>query len=193
MIGPAESEARFSPPGGWCRHPEWWTSTDDHSTEIEVSALIAGLVRGTQPGLCIETGSAWGQTAEAIGQALHANGHGRLVSLETDPERVAYSKGRVAGLPVDVLEMSSLDYESDAPVDLLFSDSLFPLRLPEFHRFSPHMPAGAVVVFHDTRPGAGGGQVGDFHGLSAQIATELSHLAWLNLRTPRGVMIGQIR
>lgn len=192
MIGAPESEARFSPPGNWCRHPEWWNSTDDHSTEIEVSELIAGLVRGTQPEFVLETGSAWGQTAEAIGKALKANGHGWLHSLEPDPERCAYAIDRCDGLRVTIIEGSSLDYYPTVPVDLLFSDSLFPLRMQEYERFRPLMPSGALILFHDTKPGHGGGQLGHHPGLSHQITAELPHIAWLNLRTPRGLMIGQI-
>jgi hypothetical protein len=63
----AESEARFTPPRPDCPHPEWWTSTDDDSTECEVTALVAAFVVALQPELVIETGTAFGQTAEAIG------------------------------------------------------------------------------------------------------------------------------
>lgn len=188
----AESEARFSPPSRWCPHPDRWHSTDDHSTEVEVSELIAGLVRGTQPDYVVETGSAWGQTAEAIGKALQANGHGWLVSLEPDPERAEFARERCAGLPVHIRKTISLAFIPGEPIDLLFSDSLFPLRLEEFRKFERDMPSGALVVFHDTAPGAGGGQLGNYRGLSDQIAAELPHIPWLNLRTPRGVMIGQI-
>ena len=87
--GPPAPESRYYQPTVDCPHPERWTSTDDDSTEIEVSDLAWGLVRATQPSLCVETGAAWGQTAERIGWALAANGHGHLYTLEPDRRRAA--------------------------------------------------------------------------------------------------------
>lgn len=74
MLMVAGSEARFTPPRPECPYPEWWTSTDVDSTECEVTALVAAFVVALQPELVIETGTAFGQTAEAIGHAVAANG-----------------------------------------------------------------------------------------------------------------------
>jgi hypothetical protein len=148
----AGSEARFTPPRPDCPHPEWWTSTDGDSTECEVTALVAAFVIALQPGLVIETGTAFGQTAEAIGHAVAANGHGRLVTLETDSERVAFSRNRCEGLPVTVLQMSSLDYTPDGPVDFVWFDSLTDLRHAEYLRYLPYLSFRAVAGWHDTGP-----------------------------------------
>ncbi len=91
--------------------------------------MVAEFVVALQPELVIETGTAFGQTAEAIGHALAANGHGRLVTIETDSERVDFSRNRCGELPVTVLEMSSLDYTFDGPVDFAWFDSLIDLRI----------------------------------------------------------------
>lgn len=177
----AASEARFTPPRPDCPRPEWWHSTDDDSTEVEVTALVAAFVVALQPELVVETGTAWGQTAEAIGRALAANGHGRLVTLEPDAGRADHSRQRCAGLPVDVLEQSSLDYAPDSPVDFAWFDSLTDLRHREFMRYLPHLSARAVVGFHDTGP-----QHPVRRHLERLVANELlPEPLWLP--TPRGV------
>lgn len=190
MIGKAVPESEFTRPSGWCPEPHRWHATDDHSTEIEVSALIAGMVRGLQPDVVVETGAAWGQTAEAIGLVLRGNGHGHLWSLEVDPERVAYARKRCDGLPVTVLEQSSLEFTPPDGVGLAFFDSLFPTRVPEFERYRPHMAQGCVVVFHDSAPLHGGGQFPDDRDLMQTL--NLLDIPLLHLRTPRGVTIGQV-
>jgi predicted O-methyltransferase YrrM len=177
-----------------CPHPEWWTSTDDHSTEIEVSDLIYGIVRGVQPDFCIETGTAWGQTAERIGQALFVNSHGRLVSLDTDPERVEFSARRCRGLPVEVLCMSAMEYTPTEEIGFAFFDSLFNLRVPEFLRYADNMRSGTVVAFHDSAPGHGGGQFPSGRDLLNEIVAELgSVLDLVHFPTPRGITIGVVR
>lgn len=189
----AEPESRFTRPTDLCPHPERWTSTDDHSTEVEVSELLAGLVRGLQPELCIETGTAWGQTAQAIGEALQRNGHGRLVTFEPDPERAAFSEARCDGLPVEVNACSSVERVPCQPVDFAFFDSLFPLRVPEFLFYRPEMHAGTIVAFHDSAPGAGGGQFDLGRDLRTEIAVVLApYLRFIHLPTPRGITIGEV-
>lgn len=146
------TEARFTPPRPDCPHPQRWHSTDSDSTEIEVSELVAAFVRALQPNLVVETGTAFGQTAELIGRALQANGQGRLVTLEPDPERAEFSRQRCTGLPVEVLQQSSLDYTPDEPIDFAWFDSLFHLRPQELIRFRPWFTPRTVVGFHDTGP-----------------------------------------
>lgn len=156
--------------------------------------MLAGLVRGLQPSLCIETGSAWGQTSEAIGHALHANGHGRLAAIEPDPERAEHTARRCAGLPVDVVNTESLDYKPNGPIGFVFFDSLFPLRCVEFLAWRDNMHPGTVVAFHDSAPGHGGGQFPNGRDLRGTIETELvDHLRVIHLPTPRGITIAEVR
>jgi hypothetical protein len=146
------SERRFTAPRVDCPHPERWHSTDDQSTELEVSELVAALVTATQPDFVIETGTAYGQTAELIGRALKRNGQGRLVTLEVDPERASSAAKRCQGLPVEVVQASSLEYTPPRAVDLAWFDSLCDLRPAEFRRWLPYMHDRTVVGFHDTGP-----------------------------------------
>lgn len=181
-IGP---ESRFTAPREDCPHPERWTSTDDDSTEIEVSRFVGGIVTALQPDFVLETGTAWGQTAEQIGIALHANGRGRLVTLEVDPERVAYSRERCADLPVTVLQQASLEYMPIDHIDFAWFDSLFHLRAPEFRRYLPRLRRGAIVGFHDTGPQ---------HPLRPAVQ-ELAAEGLLRIvyfPTPRGFALGEV-
>ncbi len=187
----AEPESRYTVPTTTCPNPGWWTSTDDESTEVEVSELLAGIVRGLQPEFCIETGTAHGQTTAMIGEALKRNGHGVLHGLEPDPVKVQECRERCEGLPVEILEMSSMDYEPPGPVDFAFFDSIFDLRLPEFQRYRPFMHPGTFVAFHDTAPGHGVIANTDLRGaIEAGMAGEV---ALLDFFTPRGLTIGAIR
>lgn len=178
------SEATWTSPRPDCPHPEHWHSTDNQSTEIEVTELVAGFVRALQPDYVLETGTCIGQTAHAIGLALRENGHGRLDTLEPDAERAAIARNRCKGLPVTVHEVPSLEFEAAAPIGFAFFDSLIELRVPEFHKFRERLLPGAIVGFHDTGP-----HFGDYGDIIAAI----DGLSTLRLRTPRGVTFAQVR
>lgn len=147
---PLESE--FTAPRTDCPHPEYWHADDSDSTEFEVSHLVAAFITALQPEFVVETGTAFGQTAFEIGVALQLNGHGRLVTLETDPTRAELSRRRCEGLPVEVLEISSMDYTPDHFIDFAWFDSLLHLRADEYCRYRPWLSDRAVVGFHDTGP-----------------------------------------
>jgi hypothetical protein len=134
----------------------------------------------------VETGTAWGQTAEAIGRALVANGHGRLVTLESDRERAHFSAERCTGLPVTVRIGSSLDYTPDAPVDFTWFDSLCHLRAEEFRRYLPHFSGRAVVGFHDTGPQH------PVRGYLEELVADGILPPPLYLPTPRGVCFARV-
>ena len=183
IASPELSEARFTVARDDCPHPEHWHSNDDESSELEVSLLVGAFVRALQPALVVETGTAFGQTAEQIGLALEQNGHGRLYTLEPDPERARQARDRVAGLPVDVVELQSLSFMPPALVDFAWIDSLLPLRVIELRWFRPFLPSGAIVGIHDAGPQ---------HGIRTTIEAE----TWLRpiyLRTPRGVIFAEVR
>jgi hypothetical protein len=177
-------EDRFTDPREDCPHPERWTSTDGQSTEMEVVELVAGFVRALQPDFVLETGTAYGISAEAIGKALARNGHGRLVTLEVDRERVRLARAATRRLPVEVLQVASLDYLPGDWIDFAWFDSLVKLRAPEFRRFLPYMHAGTIVGFHDSGP--------HYHLRSRLDAlVEEGLLRTIDLPTPRGVTFGQ--
>lgn len=179
-------ESEFTQPRPDCPRPEYWHSDDPDSTEHEVTLLVAAFVGALQPEFVVETGTAFGQTAEAIGRQLRANGHGLLVTLEPDPARAAFSRDRCTGLPVEVLEVASLDYTPAGPIDFAWFDSLLHLRAAEYLRYRPWLSERAVVGFHDTGPHH---TVRGF--LEPLVASgELTEPLWLP--TPRGCAFARV-
>ena len=178
------SEDRYTAPTPECPHPERWHAVDWDSAETEVTALVAAFVRALQPDLVVETGSAWGQTAHAIGEVL-ARTQGVLHTIEPDPERADHTRQRCEGLPVVVEQMDSLHFVPPGPVGFAWLDSLPNLRVPEFRALYPHFAPGAFVGFHDTAE-----KFGLWPGI-AQLEAE----GWLlpvRLPTPRGVVFAEV-
>lgn len=178
-------ESTWTSPRPDCPHPERWHSTDSDSTELEVSELAAALVRALQPDLVVETGTAWGQTAEAIGRALELNGQGRLITFETDPERVGHSRQRCDGLPVEVRQTSSVDGLTGlpGPVGFAWLDSTFQLRPFELQALRGQLTGGAIVGVHDC-----GGKFRRFTRRMLADARRYGFTA-VTLPTPRGVTL----
>jgi len=180
-------ESRYTLPSDLCPHPERWTSEDWDSAELEVTELVAAFVGALRPDLVVETGSAFGQTARAIGYTLKEAGSGVLHTIEPNPERAEITRGECKNLPVVVEEMSSLDFEPPSKIGFAWFDSLVPLRLPEFEHFYPHLLPGAIVGFHDTAPHHGTAM---WQGIMAQETA--GRLLPIRLHTPRGVVFGEV-
>lgn len=187
-----EPESRFTPARKDCPHPERWHSPDADSTEIEVSRLAAALVEALRPTLVVETGSAFGQTAELIGQVLHTADIGHLVTFETAVDRVVATADRVKGLPVQVAHERSLDginrliSEGHARrVGFAWLDSLFELRVPELRAIRPLLAPNAIVGIHDCGPPDGT----KYPEFSREVAMSAESLGFnrISLPTPRGV------
>jgi predicted O-methyltransferase YrrM len=181
----------------YVRNNDYWHCQDGDSTEIEVSMLVAALVRAHQPELVIETGTAWGQSTRLIGDALVANGHGRLVSLEIEEQRLRYSRWYCHELicngVVHIADIKSLEYDPVDRVDFLFSDSNYELRVPELEHYSQWMEKDALIVFHDTAPGHGVHRDSESRDLQTQIEqAQGDRFRNIRLHTPRGVTIMEV-
>lgn len=194
------TEASFTAPHPACRNPEWWHAPDAHSTEVEVTELVAALVRAIQPEFVVETGTGLGFTARAIAEALSHNGHGNLVSLEVDAGRHATAVERMGSLlrssggPADLVLMSSLEWNpSGRGIDFAWFDSLYELRAREFRHYYGlgALSQGSIVGFHDWTSGLRGHYLDmrdEIEGLRKQ---EL--LVPIYIPTPRGVCLAEVR
>jgi predicted O-methyltransferase YrrM len=194
-----ELESRFTEPRADCPYPERWHSPDSDSTEIEVSRLVAAFVEALRPDCVLETGTAFGQTAELIGKALKTGAPGAsLITFEVDPVRIIQARGRVVGLPVQVSRESSLEgierLESEGmrkQFGFAWLDSLFELRVPELRAIRPLLTPGAIVGIHDC------GEPGHtkYNNFAREVALEADRLAFgrISLPTPRGVTFLQWR
>lgn len=192
--GPPTTEARFTTATTLCPNPGRWTSTDGDSTEVEVSDLAYGLVRALQPSLCVETGSGFGQTAARIAEALYANGHGELVTIEPDRERAAITRTAVAQWHnTTVVECESLSWTPTALIEFAWLDSYYELRVPEFIRYRPWLRIGSIICFHDSAPGHGSHRIPSGRDLRSEIEAELAgQIRVVHLPTPRGLTIAEI-
>lgn len=179
------TEDRWTPPSDWCPAPQHWHSDDAYATEHEVSALVAAFVTALQPELVIETGSNTGQTTEAIGRALAANGQGHLYSLETDEALAGKAAQRCEGLPVTVVQADSLGWAPPGEAQFAWLDSETGIRHLELQRFRRFLAPGAVIGIHDTGPQ---------HATGALLWPLIRKgiFTAITLRTPRGVTFGQI-
>lgn len=178
------TEDTWTPAREWCAKPHRWHAATADATEIEVTRLIAAFVGALQPDLAVETGTNTGQTSEAIGRALAANGHGRLVTCEIDAAMVWAARDRCKGLPVTVEQIQGVDYLPTEPIGFLFLDSHAHKRHLELDHFLPYLEPGAVIAVHDTAPHH---PVMDY--LRPFIAAQ--RITGLTLRTPRGVSFFQ--
>ena len=189
-----ELESRFTAPRTDCPHPERWHSPDPDSTEYEVSMLVGAFVRALRPDLAVETGTAFGQTARMMGEALAEHG-GSLLTYEVDDVRVAASRNLCHGLPVEVvmgdsrtgLDLLRGQIEAGARprVGFAWLDSLFELRVLELAAVAPLLTKGAIVGIHDCgEPGAT-----KYSGFATEVATAAKRLGFarISLPTPRGV------
>ena len=172
------SEATWTAPRSDCPNPERWHSSDPQSTELEVTELVGAFVRALQPDYVVETGTCLGQTAWMIGQALQANGCGRLDTIEYDADRADYSRHICDGLPVTVHTIDTMTFTPAEPIGFAWFDSETHLRIPEFERFRPHIIPGAIVGFHDTGP---------HKGTWSNELLSMSGTRAIRLPTPRGV------
>ena len=198
-------ESKYTRPHLAAWHPEWWHAPDGDSTEDEVSELIGGIVRGIQPNVVVETGTAFGHTARYIGEALRRNGHGTLYTFDVDETRLAHARALLSDPslaggsllppngPVHLLQQSSLDFEPPAPIDFAFFDSLYELRVDEFlfYRGLGALRPGVIVAFHDWTSRIRG-QHYDVQGELEErlVAPGLVRLVYLP--SPRGLALGQV-
>lgn len=137
-------------PNAACLHPERYTSSDVHATEDQVTNLVAAFVTALQPDYVVETGTYHGHTAEAIGKALQANGHGHLDTIEVDPANAEIARARVDGLPVTVHTMKSRDFTPRAAIELAWIDEAIPEQNHSIGRFQRHFAPNATILVHDT-------------------------------------------
>ena len=148
--------------------------------------MIAGLIRGLQPDVVIETGAAFGQTTAMILAALDENQHGMLITCEIDPQR----RLGITPHPRLIILGNSLDVNPAefAPIDFVFFDSLPELRVPEFRFYRRYMRSGTIVAWHDTAAQASGGL-----GKALREEIEQLNLSLIHLPTPRGLTLAEIK
>lgn len=154
--------SRENDPNPWnpdCRAPTRYHIAVAGGTEDEVSDFLWGVVRALQPRAVVETGTADGDTTVRLGDAVRANGHGRVASIEVGEHRALRARERCKGLPVDVFvgDATTFDWSHWQPaaareVDFAFLDGGASRHL-EFARLRPYLAPKAWVAWHDMSNG----------------------------------------
>lgn len=175
------SESIFTKPTEICPHPEWWRSENYMAAEVEVSELVAALVKAAQPEFVVEIGSHYGQTAYRIAQVIVGNDHSKFVSLEIDHDLCGSALHRCEALlckQFQILNLDSRKYIPAWPVDFLFVDGA-PDRSVDVAHYLPYMAKRSLIVVHDTAA---------YLDENKKII-ELCGQNYVKLDTPRGMMI----
>ena len=76
-----------------CPHDEMWQAKDEQSAEQEVSVFMYSLIRLIKPEFVVETGCYDGETTLFIAKALRDKGQGRLISCDTEADKVEKVNG----------------------------------------------------------------------------------------------------
>lgn len=182
-------QAEYTPATPECPHPELWHMVDSVTTEVEVMDFLKALVVTVKPQLIVETGTFLGYSTIKMAEGQKANGFGRLITIEYDPEIFAKAKERIdaSGLGgwIECRNGSSLETRIDGTIDLLFSDSKLAIREEEIRRFLPQMDPRGLILIHDA----------DSHSkVVREFALRLEREGLLSvvlLPTPRGLVIAQ--
>ena len=185
-------ESQFTRPSKECREPEWWHTRDIQGTEVEVIEMVAGMIRGHQPDVVLETGTSRGFMSQAIGQALRQNGHGTLHTYEPDTDTLNEAcrlwwtdDENEMVLPIVPYAQESMQEWTNGPIDFAWHDSLIQLRQPEFEFYLEHYSERAIVCFHDT--------AAHFGPWSDRLRTALlsQGFSYLDWPSPRGAIIAR--
>jgi predicted O-methyltransferase YrrM len=184
-------QPEYAPPTRECPHPERWKMTDSMSAEVEVLAFLKQLVLTIKPEQIVETGTFIASSTLKMAEGVKANGFGKIVTCELDPQIYAKAKERIdasgLGQWIEARNESSLEMQVTGNIDLFFSDSLLANREKEIRHFLPQMSTNALVVMHDTSP---------HYKIAREAAFRLEQEGLISMvlfPTPRGLMVGQRR
>jgi predicted O-methyltransferase YrrM len=184
-------QAEYTPPTPECPNPELWGMVDSVSTELEVIDFLKVLVLTMKPKLIVETGTFLGYSTIKMAEGLKANGFGRIITIEYDPEIFAKAKERIEasglGRWIENRNESSLDSRIDGTIDILFSDSKLSIREEEIRRLLPQVDPRGLILIHDAS---------SQYKVVREFALRMEQEGLISsvlLSTPRGLVIAQKR
>ena len=174
-----------------CPNPERWSMYDSMTAEAEVLEFLRTIVTTIKPDLVVETGTFSGISTLWIAEGLKANGRGRVITCEFDPQVYENAKARIAssGLAewIELRHASSLEMAVEGTIDLFFSDSDMPIREQEIRRFLPQINPYGLILMHDAS---------SHLKIVRDSALKLEREGLISvvlLRTPRGLVVAQKR
>ncbi len=184
-------QPEYHKPTPECPHPERWHMYDSMSAEAEVLDFLKALVITLKPELVVETGTFSGLSTLRIAEGLKANGRGKIITCEYDPQvyATAVKRFQTSGLTewIDARNESSLEMKVGGTIDFFFSDSETSIREREVRRFLPQINPCGIVVMHDANSA-----MNTVRSAALKMEEE-GLLSVLLLPTPRGLVLAQKR
>lgn len=137
--------------------PLYWPNTFPTGVDEATAALIYNLVRLTQPEIAVEIGTAKGNAAIAIAQALENNKRGKLYTIdpvEQELVRIAIKKSGISHRIEYIIDYSTnaIPKLKLSKADFVFIDGEHSYEnvLADFNLVKDLVPQGGLIVFHDT-------------------------------------------
>ena len=166
-------------------HPRLFTAPAQPAAEDEVADFLWALVRMLKPDHVLETGTAFGHTAERICDALERNGVGHLTTIEMKRNRWQEAKERLELRPATVIHSAFEEYTppEGTRYGLCFFDATRFTRDEEYLHFGPWINDDATLVVHDTgsqHPGMAG----------VRRLEDAGRIRTMYFATPRGISVG---
>jgi predicted O-methyltransferase YrrM len=142
-----------------------------------------------KPQLIVETGTFLGYSTIKMAEGLKANGFGRIITIEYDPEIFAKAKERIEasglGRWIENRLESSLETRIEGKIDILFSDSKLAIREAEIRRLLPQVDPRGLILIHDASS-----QYKSVREFALRMEVE-GLISTVLLSTPRGLVIAQ--
>jgi predicted O-methyltransferase YrrM len=181
-----------------CPNDELWATRDEQSSEDEVNDFLYALIRLVKPQFVVETGCYLGDGTVKIAQALKENGRGRILTCDTEKERVDMVNNRLIELgyqdisegkePIAVALCCTglnLIKQCGSMIDFAFIDSSpeGKIRGEEITELLKTLRPMKMFALHDTAP-----QHPQINGVSNSVAN-LVGLSHVFFNTPRGLTL----
>jgi prolipoprotein diacylglyceryltransferase/predicted O-methyltransferase YrrM len=174
-----------------CPHPERWRMFDTMTAEVEVLEFLRCLMTTVKPRLVVETGTFLAVSTLYMAEGLKANGSGKIITCEPDPEVFAKAKEKIDGSGlkkwIEYRQESSLEMKVPGTIDILFCDSLPELREAEVRHFLPNINPNGLILLHDASS-----HLKTVREAALKLEQE-GLLSVVLLPTPRGLVIAQKR
>lgn len=137
--------------------PLYWPNTFPSAIDEATAGLLYDLVRLFRPEVAVEIGTAKGNSAIAIGQALKENGFGKLYTIdpiELELVKIAIRKSGLKKQIEYVVDFSTnfIPKKNFQKIDFVFidGDHGYENVKKDFDLVKNLVPKGGVIAFHDT-------------------------------------------
>lgn len=136
--------------------PFYWPNTFPTGVDEAVVDLLYSLTRLARPKVAVEIGTAKGNAAIAIGQALKDNGGGILYTIDPEDQHLVHIAIRKSGLKKWIKYLVDYSYNvipklGLAKFDFVFidGDHQYEHVLRDFNLVRDLVAPGGIIVFHD--------------------------------------------